>query len=190
MIHQTRAETGLPDPDAEIVLRQPVTEDGMAVNRMISACPPLDSNSVYCNLLQCTHFSDTCVVVESEAEIIGFTSAYLLPRCPDTLFIWQIAVAASARGQGLAKRMLRNILLRPVCARVSCIEASVAPENSASRQLFFNLSESINGSCTESLLFEHDRHFYGQHPDERLLRIRTEYGSVAFNLMSKREVFP
>ncbi len=171
-------------------MRRPVAEDGLAINRLIAECPPLDSNSVYCNLLQCTHFSDTCVVVESGAKIIGYTSAYLLPACVDTLFIWQIAVATSARGQGLAKKMLRNILLRPVCSSVSCIEASVAPDNSASRQLFINLTKSINATCTDTLLFEHDRHFYGKHPDERLLRIRPEYGSVAFNLMSKREVFP
>lgn len=174
----------------DISLRQPVSEDGPLINRMISECPPLDGNSVYCNLLQCTHFSDTCVVAEHESALIGFISAYLLPRRADTLFIWQIAVVASARGQGLAKRMLRDILLRPVCVRVTCIEASVAPDNSASRRLFSNFAESIHARCTDTLLFDRDQHFCGQHQEERLLSIRPEYGSVAFNLQSKREVFP
>lgn len=187
---QTITESRLPGLRPAITLRLPVAEDGLAVNRMISACPPLDTNSVYCNLLQCTHFSDTCVVAEYAGEIIGFTSAYLIPNHRDTLFIWQIAVSARARGQGLAKSMLREILLRPVCAGVTCVNASIAPDNAASRQLFQNLAASINATCTATKMFEHDRHFHGQHPDETLLCIRSENGSIASNLQSTREVSP
>src|SRR3546814_14667808 len=46
------------------VLRTPLTEDGPSISRLVGDCPPLDVNSAYCNLLQCTHFVDTTVVAE------------------------------------------------------------------------------------------------------------------------------
>ena len=36
------------------MLRPPTAEDASRVARLIASSPPLDVNSVYCNLLQCT----------------------------------------------------------------------------------------------------------------------------------------
>ncbi len=44
-----------------ITLRAPDSRDGEEVWRLIRDCGPLDDNSLYCNLLQCDHFSDSCV---------------------------------------------------------------------------------------------------------------------------------
>src|SRR5690606_27480359 len=53
------------DPDSDAFhLRRPIAADGPAITRLIAACPPLDSNAAYCNLLQCTHFADFCIVAE------------------------------------------------------------------------------------------------------------------------------
>ena len=35
-----------------------------AVTALIAACPPLDRNSRYFNLIQCTHFADNCIIAE------------------------------------------------------------------------------------------------------------------------------
>ena len=40
----------------QLVFRQPTAEDGYPLNKLVENSPPLDPNSVYCNLLQCTHF--------------------------------------------------------------------------------------------------------------------------------------
>ncbi|NOI34143.1 diaminobutyrate acetyltransferase, partial [Vibrio cyclitrophicus] len=40
--------------------REPKASDGNDIYRLISECPPLDTNSSYCNFLQSTHFSKTC----------------------------------------------------------------------------------------------------------------------------------
>ena len=45
-------------------LRRPVDTDGYALSQLIERCPPLDTNSVYCNLLQCTDFSATSIAAE------------------------------------------------------------------------------------------------------------------------------
>ena len=82
--------------------------DGFDVHNLIASCPPLDRNSMYCNLLQCQHFSNTSVIAldEYSQEVLGFISAYIKPSDSDTLFVWQVAVSEKARGKGLAKQML------------------------------------------------------------------------------------
>jgi len=164
------------------VLREPVAGDGMAVNQLINNCPPLDGNSVYCNLLQCTHFSGTCVIAEKQGEIIGFTSAYLRPQQAATLFIWQIAVNRSARGQGLAKTMLIELLQRPLCRDTDTLETTIGPDNTASWKLFQGLAAELDAECSNELLFDREKHFHGHHPDENLLRVYSRTGPFIYKL--------
>lgn len=156
---------------SDVLLRQPVSEDGAAVHQLISRCPPLDENSLYCNLLQASHFADTSVAAELNGELAGFISGYLVPGRPDTLFIWQVAVAQEARGLGLAGRMLREILSRSGCAQVRYLETTITPDNEASWALFRSLARKLKAECNESVMFDRERHFGGRHDSEMLLRI-------------------
>jgi L-2,4-diaminobutyric acid acetyltransferase len=79
-----------------IVLRAPRAEDGPTVHRLIAACPPLSTNSLYCNLLQCSHFAATSAIASRGAEALGFVAGYRLPDAPRTLFVWQVASAPTA----------------------------------------------------------------------------------------------
>lgn len=156
---------------AEVVLRQPVGEEGADVHELIGSCPPLDENSLYCNLLQATHFSGTSVAAELNGELVGFISGYIVPERPETLFIWQVAVAERGRGMGLAGRMLREILSRPLCAGVTHLETTITPDNAASWALFRSLARKLGADCKDSVLFDRERHFKGRHDSEMLLRI-------------------
>ena len=69
--------------------RVPTASDGAALHQLVANCPPLDPNSFYCNLLQCSHFADTAVAVEYEGKLVGFISGYIPPGKPDTLFVWR-----------------------------------------------------------------------------------------------------
>jgi L-2,4-diaminobutyric acid acetyltransferase len=157
--------------DTEIVLRSPCSEDGAAVYKLIADCPPLDTNSMYCNLLQCTHFSATSVAAELNGELVGFISGYIQPDKPDTLFIWQVAVGEQARGQGLAGRMLKEILVRSACEAVRFIETTITPDNRASWALFESLTNKLGTELNRSVMFERQQHFAGQHETEMLARI-------------------
>lgn len=171
---KVEARRGLADEPAdkkEALLRRPVSEDGADVHRLISRCPPLDENSIYCNLLQASHFADTSVSAEVDGELAGFVSGYLIPERPDTLFIWQVAVAEAGRGQGLAGRMIREILRRPACAQVRYLETTITPDNEASWALFRGLARKLDTQCAESVMFDRERHFRGRHDSEMLLRI-------------------
>jgi len=151
--------------------RKPVSEDGAAVHRLIAKCPPLDPNSPYCNLLQCSHFSDTSILARSGQEIVAFVSGYMVPQREDTLFIWQVAVLESLRGQGIATHMLLNLLKRPLCRNVRYIETTITDDNKASKSLFQKLAEFLDAPLTTTLLFSRGTHFDGKHASEHLWRI-------------------
>ena len=159
-----------------ITLRLPKAEDAANLHRLIAECPPLDPNSLYCNLLHCTHFSATAIAAvrhdsQGQEHLVGFISGYIPPGQPDTLFVWQVAIAQEARGQRLAARMLDAILERPVCAAVRYIDTTITPGNQASWGLFESWARQHDAPTSSTLHFERDRHFAGHHDDEHLMRI-------------------
>ena len=164
---------GIPQP--QTVLRAPTPNDGASVFRLISRCPPLDINSMYCNLLQCTHFAGTSVAAvqsdNSNEELVGFISAYLLPEREDTLFIWQVAVDERARGIGLAGNMLKHILNRPQCSQITHLETTITESNKASWALFESLANKLGAPLQKSVMFDRDKHLAGEHDTEFLVHI-------------------
>ncbi len=152
-------------------LRPPVAEDGESVHQLVEACPPLDPNSIYCNILQCYHFADTSVAADIDGELVGFVSGYFIPGRNDTLFIWQVAVGEKARGQGLAGQMLQHIIQRPQCDRVAYIETTITESNKPSWGLFEGLAKKLSAKLESSIVFDRDTHFAGKHDSEFLVRI-------------------
>lgn len=157
-------------PDA-ISLRKPETADGVRLHALVAQCPPLEENSVYCNLLQCTHFADTCVAAEANGDLVGFVSAYIPPRQPNVLFLWQVAVHEKARGMKLAPRMLGELIDRPECADVQFIETTITPDNESAWKMFRGFAFERNIPTEEFILFDGRIHFAGEHKDEHLLRM-------------------
>lgn len=155
----------------DLTFREPSADDGFPVHSLIARCPPLDTNSIYCNLIQCAHFSSTCVVVEQAGEVVAFLSGYIKPESPEVLFVWQMAVDHKARGQNLARRMLDHLLNRQAVARVRYIETTITPDNAASQSVFRKLTKTLNTQLSEQVLFKRDLHFGGVHNDEVLFRI-------------------
>jgi len=156
---------------SNLTMRVPTASDGMAVHRLIAECPPLDTNSTYCNLIQCEHFAQTSVLVETSGETVGFISGHRIPARPDTLFVWQVAVSAQGRGQGLAGRMLAAILERRGNAGIRYVETTVTADNEASWALFESFARKRGADLERSVCFERDQHFGGTHDTEMLARI-------------------
>jgi len=153
-----------------ITMRKPNPEDGSTVYQLIGRCKPLDENSMYCNLLQCSHFRDTCVIAERGGLVVGFVSGYFLPDQPDTLFVWQVAVGEEARGQGLASRMLSKLLTRHQ-GRVRHLHTSITTGNDASWNTFKKLSRENDAPLNTRVMFDREQHFGGQHDTEMLVHI-------------------
>lgn len=156
---------------AAFSLRPPNADDGPAVRELIAACPPLDRNSLYCNLLQCTDFADTCIVAERGAGPEGWVSGYVPPADPHALFVWQVAVHPEARGEGLAGRMILALLERPACEETERIETTITPDNDSSWALFAAVARRLNAPIERRLRFDAEIHFRGRHDSEHQVTI-------------------
>jgi L-2,4-diaminobutyric acid acetyltransferase len=154
-----------------IQIRPPRREDGPAVWRLIRECESLDDNSLYCNLLQCTHFADTCAVAEAEGDILGWMSGYIPPHAPDTLFVWQIGVSPRARGRGFARRLVGDVLARGICAEVRHIQCTITADNAASWALFGSIADALEADMARHAHFRRDKEFGGTHDTEFLVTI-------------------
>lgn len=148
------------------VLRRPNSEDGPAVTALIAASPPLDANSAYCNLLQCSDFADTCVVAERHGEVIGWISAYRPPSDPDSIFVWQVAVAGSARGEGLGGRMLDELVSLPAVQGATTLTTTITEANPASWALFGAFARRHGAHLSKAERFERGTHFAVAHDTE------------------------
>lgn len=169
-----------------LVLREPAATDGPALHALVGECPPLDRNSRYCNLLQVTHFAGTAVVAEApDGSLLGAVTGYVRPGAPDTLFVWQVAVAAQARGRRLAPRMLDALLRRPACRGVRWLETSITPGNEASWATFRAFARARGVAVAQRPWLLRDPHFAGRHDDEQLLRIGPLTSSPAESIPTK-----
>lgn len=163
-------QTLQPDPEARVMLRHPGRTDGASVWRLVGESGALEQNSAYAYLLLCTHFCDTCLVAEERGRLVGCALAYRLPREPQSLFVWQIGVAAAARGRGLAGDLLDGLLCLPVCRDLRYLCASVAASNRASRALFTSFARRHRAELKQRRFFDADV-FPGQHEAEPMLKI-------------------
>ncbi|WP_413479688.1 diaminobutyrate acetyltransferase [Vibrio hibernica] len=158
----------------EWTFRKPEISDGIQVNNLIESCPPLDTNSAYCNFLQTSHFKETCVLAERNGEVAGFVSAYLKPSPPPeqpVLFIWQVAVAEKSRGCGLAYRMIKALLERESLSNIAAIETTITKDNLGSWRLFRKIEREDGARGNVSVFLDKELHFDGEHDSEFLFHI-------------------
>lgn len=155
-------------------LREPEAEDGADIWELVRACKPLDENSMYCNLIQCDHFSKTCVVAELDGVVVGWVSAYVLPHDPETLFVWQVAVSEKARGTGLGSLMLSTLLQREACAEIKRLQTTITIDNEPSWALFRKFAKTRQAQFNVQDYFEQALHFRERHRTEHLVTIDLE----------------
>lgn len=155
----------------EVVVRPARLDDGAALWRLAGDSQVLDVNSPYAYLLFCRHFGGTSVVAESEGEPVGFVTGFRPPRRPEVIFVWQVAVDESMRGQGLASRMLEALVDLDACRGVTHLETTVTPSNAPSQALFRSFARSVDAELTVEPCFE-TKHFPDdEHEEEELYRI-------------------
>lgn len=151
-------------------LRKPNAADGAEIWALVKSCKPLDENSMYCNLIQAEHFRDTCVVAELDGKIVGWISGHLIPAKQE-LFVWQVAVSPLARGLGLGKKMLSDLIERDVCEDATHLKTTITEDNDASWALFKSFARAIGGDITDSPHYERETHFDGHHDTEHMVTI-------------------
>lgn len=156
----------------DVQFRKPDAEDGAGIWELIGACKPLDENSMYCNLIQCDHFRDTCILAELDGVPVGWISGYVLPGDAEAFFVWQVAVSEKARGLGLATRMLEQLLARDECQSVTRMQTTITKDNDASWALFRSFANAQDAELDHDVHFESETHFQGGQDTEHMVTIR------------------
>jgi diaminobutyrate acetyltransferase len=160
----------------QLSLRQPRTADGAALWELVRDMGGLELNSAYFYLLYCRDYADTSLIAEADGRLAGFVLGHLPPERPESLFVWQIGVAPDMRQRGVGQQLLDTLIDRrdPHCRderkRWRYLEASVSPDNRASRQLFRGLAERRQVPCQVGPYLSAEQ-FPQKHPREDLLRI-------------------
>ncbi|MDN5873758.1 MAG: diaminobutyrate acetyltransferase [Sinobacteraceae bacterium] len=153
-----------------IHFRSPNVSDGRTVWELVRDGGTLEANTPYCYLLLCSHFAEHCLVAEKDGEIVGFVMAYRPPSDPEAVFVWQVGVAPAGRGQGLASRMLDQLILQPGNCGVRFLTATVEPDNVPSNKLFSAFARK-QGAALEHETGYGPELFPPGHAPEPLLRI-------------------
>lgn len=155
-------------------LSAPSLDDGRHLWRL-AADAGLDVNSPYAYVLWCRDFARTSVVArDRNGALAGFVTGYVRPDSPETYFLWQVAVGEAFRGRRLARRMLDCIGDRITDRGLTHLEATVTPDNTASRALFASFARDRGAGLEWSPLFRGE-HFpqdgANEHDAEDLVRI-------------------
>ena len=178
------------DSHLNLKLRAPTVEDAHAICELVCDSDVLDSNSLYCYLLLCRHFAETCLVGVIDDEVIAFVSAYRPPNRPDSIFVWQIAVAGSHQRHGLGSKLLNALTGLRAVQSCSFIEATVTPSNQASLRMFQRLAERLNAPLetvegfAQDLFGSEESSNAALHEEERLIRIGPLVRKPHFSLKS------
>ncbi len=154
-----------------IRLRHPKREDGGKLWSLAKDSKVLDLNSSYSYIILADQFSSTCVLSELDEQPAGFATAYRLPQDPSTLFLWQIAVAERARGQGLALRQLKWLLAAESCRGVSRFQTTITPSNEPSTRLFRAFARELGAELTVVPYILREDFPDPGHEEENLFRI-------------------
>lgn len=150
------------------VFRMARPEDGAKMWELVREMGGLELNTAYFYVLFCIDFAETCVVAEVDGEMAGFVLGHRPPKRSDAIFVWQVGVAPWMRKQGLARRLIDAFIEQNPDAR--WLEASVTPENTASRKLFRSVARDRDVGC-EVLDFMGASLFPNSHEAEDLFRI-------------------
>ncbi|MGE4296140.1 MAG: diaminobutyrate acetyltransferase [Campylobacterales bacterium] len=149
--------------------RSPDSSDGFKIHQLAAKSPPLDLNSVYHYALLCRHFAKTCLIAEREGQLAAFVTAYFPPDRPGTLFVWQVAVDSAFRAQGVAQKLLAELVKRTNPAR---IETTITPDNAASQRLFTALAQTLGAGWRFEQTFLTTEELGGAHAPEMLFEIQ------------------
>ena len=143
-----------------VVVQRPGPGDAGACRDLAAATGVLDVNSQYAYALWFRDFAATSVVARIDGRLVGFITGFRRPEEPSTLFVWQVAVDASARGRGVAGAMLDAMVAVPAgddgAAGVDHLETTITPDNDGSIALFTAFANRHGAQVGRSELFGPD----------------------------------
>lgn len=141
--------------DDTIHLSRPDQTDGERMWQLAKQTT-LDNNSVYKYIMMTHYFVDTCVVAKYNQELVGFITAFIPPKQPDTVFVWQIGVSQNHHGEGIGSCLLEELFNQVKTKGIKYLEATITPSNQASQALFKKFANHHKTNCNIQTFFTRD----------------------------------
>lgn len=148
----------------------PRLSDGKRIWALIEEIGTLERNTPYAYVMCAHYFRSTSVVARGDGELRGFVVGFRPPQQPDTVFVWQVGVSPAARGKGLGRTVL-DVLIEAQPPDVRFMEATVAPDNTASEALFRSIGKLYGAECRITEGFGPELFPGSGHEGERRFRI-------------------
>lgn len=153
-----------------MMIRKATQEDFLKVHQFTAGCPPMENYPEHVYKIILRYFGDCCFVAEENGQIIGFAMGIVPQSFPGTFFLWEIGVAPSYQGQGIGRKLVREVETELRKLEFKRIEVTIDPVNLPSQKLFEkmgyqNISErvgktiEVEGNLAVQDYYKPGRHF-------------------------------
>lgn len=122
-------------------IRNATTNDYSVLRTLAKENKPLDLHTPYTYWVCCNYYSQYCFVLERNHRPIGYIMAISNKDC---VFVWQIAISESFRGQHLSGILIDAVAKKAIADGYSELQVTISPKNLASYYSFYNYSKSSN----------------------------------------------
>jgi L-2,4-diaminobutyric acid acetyltransferase len=116
-------------------------QDIGTVRELIDYCKPLDLHTPFTYWILSEYFNNTCLVLEDDDIIVGYTGGMKSSSLDGVFYLWQIGLMPDYRGKGYFSMLLDSIVEE--VKRLGChsLEFSVLSDNYQSINAFSNYAK-------------------------------------------------
>ncbi len=130
-------------------IRKGSQDDFLRVHQFTAGCPPMENYPEHVYKIILRYFGDYCFIAEENEQIIGFVMG--IRSFQGTYFLWDIGVTPAYRGQGIGRRLVREVEKELGRMGFKRVELTIDPDNLPSQKLFEkmgyeNISERVGNT--------------------------------------------
>lgn len=116
---------------------RPMKEKDIAqIRELVSFCKPLDLHTAFTYWILSEYFSNTCLVLEDKASIVGYTAGLKSSAKKGIFYLWQIGLMPEYRGKGFFDLLLDKVIGEIKKMGCHFLEFSVLSDNYQSINAF------------------------------------------------------
>lgn len=122
-------------------IRSMEPKDIAEVRKLIDFCKPLDLHTPFTYWILSEYFNNTCLVLEDEDAIVGYTGGMKSSSMDGVFYLWQIGLMPDYRGKGYFSMLLDKIIEEVKALGCNFLEFSVLSDNYQSINAFSNYTK-------------------------------------------------
>ncbi|MFA7572199.1 MAG: GNAT family N-acetyltransferase [Lutispora sp.] len=122
-------------------IRPMKTSDIGTIRELIDICKPLDLHTPFTYWILSEYFNNTCLILEDEGAIVGYTGGLKSSSKEGVFYLWQIGLLPDYRGQGYFGLLLNRVIEEAKKTGCHYLEFSVLSDNYQSINAFSNYAK-------------------------------------------------